>query len=170
MELIFPTAKLKEAVMAYRQGFFDHGEMKIPGSAGLGKVTDYETWLTEKIKAQTEANEGWVPHSIYFAVVNGKIVGNINIRHELNDALRFDGGHIGYAVHPTERCKGYATKMLALALNKCREPELKLNKAMVCTAQINIASQKTITNNGGILESKYVNENGTECLRYWIEL
>lgn len=42
----------------------------------------------------------------------------------LEISLLLDGGNIGYGIHPKERRKGYATEMLYLALEKCREKDL----------------------------------------------
>src|SRR5688572_19599191 len=39
---------------------------------------------------------GFVPVTFLFAFAAGRIVGRVSIRHELNDFLRRQGGHIGY--------------------------------------------------------------------------
>lgn len=41
---------------------------------------------------------GFVPATFLVAVVDGEIVGRASIRHELNDFLAREGGHIGYCV------------------------------------------------------------------------
>jgi GNAT superfamily N-acetyltransferase len=85
----------------------------------------YDRWL-EHLKAvsrkETVPND-WVISSTFFAVRehDGRIVGMLNIRHELNDFLRDYGGNIGYGVRPSERRKGYATRILQMALDYCRE-------------------------------------------------
>ena len=168
MELVFPTIGMKEDVMAYRQEFLDAGAERIEGSGGLSKVTDYEGWIAEKVRAQSVAEDGWVRHTTYFAVVGGEIVGNVNIRHELNEELRFDGGHVGYAVRPTKRRRGYATQMLGLALEKCRE--LGIDRALVTCVKENVGSAKTILNNGGVLDSEFVDADGVVSQRYWVEV
>ena len=43
------------------------------------------------------------------------------MRHYLNDALRSGGGHIGYGIRDKYRGRGYATKGLALTIEKARE-------------------------------------------------
>ena len=46
------------------------------------------------------------------------MVGAVNIRHYLNEYLLKYGGHIGDGIRPSERRKGYATKMISLALEE----------------------------------------------------
>src|SRR5688572_9189896 len=63
---------------------------------------------------------GFVPVTFLFAFAAGRIVGRVSIRHELNDFLRRQGGHIGYVVVPEFRQCGYATQILRQALRICR--------------------------------------------------
>lgn len=70
----------------------------------------------EKIPAE------WVPSSTYWLVSDQKrVIGVVNIRHGLTETLFNCGGHIGYGIRPSERRKGVATKLLALALEKTKE-------------------------------------------------
>ena len=97
-----------------------------------------------------------------------KILGAVNIRYRLNEYLKNYGGNIGYGIAPSERGKGCATKMLALALEKCRE--LKLKRVLVTCDKNNIASAKTIIHNGGILENELSETDKIIVSRYWIAL
>ena len=63
---------------------------------------------------------------------------------------------------------GYGTKMIALALVECKK--LSINKVLMVCDKDNIASAKTIINNGGVLENEFVDENGRVNQRYWIEI
>ena len=58
-------------------------------------------------------------------------------------------GNIGYGVRPSERRKGYATQMLKYALDVCKEKNM--DEVILGCYDYNIASNKTIKNNGGIL-------------------
>ena len=112
---------------------------------------------------------GFVPATTLFALDTEKdaFVGAVNIRQRLNEALLLNGGHIGDGVRPSERRKGYATKMVALALEECRR--LNLDRVlMVCDKQ-NIGSAKSIVKNGGVLENE-IEVDGHIEQRYWISL
>lgn len=70
-------------------------------------------------------------------------------------------------MRPSERKKGYATKMLSLSLSLVKQ--LGIKKALVTCDKINIASAKTILNNGGVLENEVI-EEGEVTQRYWINI
>lgn len=78
-----------------------------------------------------------------------KLVGLLNIRHDLSEELVQKYGHIGYGVRPSERRKGYATKMLQIALEECRK--LGMSKVVLGCYKENVGSSKTIIKNGGEL-------------------
>lgn len=51
-------------------------------------------------------NPEWANQTSYVLIdENGHIQGAINLRHELKDKLIEIGGHVGYAVRPSERQK-----------------------------------------------------------------
>jgi len=168
VELIFPTIEHKLAAWDYRQEYFTYGENHIHGSAGFIHAEDYESWLEKITAAQTVAPPEFVTGITYFAVVGNKIVGTISIRHYLNESLLKVGGHIGYGVRPSERRKGYGTRMLSLALEKCRG--MGIEKALITCDKVNIASAKTAVKNGGIMENEFTEDDGNIVQRYWIIL
>ena len=98
----------------------------------------------------------------------GTLVGMVNIRHTLNDHLEWIGGHIGYSVHPALRRRGYATEMLALALDYCRET-LGMDKVLVTCHDDNPGSARTILHFNAVLENK-VPDGDKLVRRYWIDL
>jgi predicted acetyltransferase len=113
---------------------------------------------------------GFVPSTLYFLIgEDKKIYGALHIRHELNDYLLNYGGHIGYGIRPSQRKKGYATKMLSQSLSLPIIKKLGIKKVLITCDKTNIASAKTIINNGGILENE-VMEDGEMTQRYWIDI
>ena len=168
MELIFPTIEMKQTAMEYRQEHINHGETHIHGSGSFLQAKDYESWLEKITSAKTASKTGWVDCSTYFVMLGDRIIGTTQIRHTLNDALRHDGGNIGYGVRPSERRRGYATKILALALAECRK--LGIDRVLVTCNTENLGSAKTILKNGGVLDSEFIDEHGNAAQRYWITL
>ena len=129
---------------------------------------DFEYYL-ENLETKEGEKPGLVPDSVYFCldIDRNIFVGAVNIRHYLNESLYKSGGHIGDGIRPSERRKGYATAMIGLALEKCKE--LGINKVLMTCDKTNIGSAKSITNNGGVLESEF-EEDGVVEQRYWITL
>ena len=78
------------------------------------------------------------------------------------------GGHIGDGIRPSERRKGYGTKIIELALVECKK--LGINRVLIVCDKNNIGSRKAIINNGGVLENEAVREDGSIDQRYWIEI
>ena len=71
-------------------------------------------------------------------------------------------------VRPSERRKGYATKMLEKSLEYCKE-EIGLEKVMISCYKSNQPSRKTILNAGGKLEKEY-EKDGEIVQIYWVKI
>ena len=109
-----------------------------------------------------------VPATFLFAFAGPSIVGRVSIRHALNPYLERFGGHIGYAVVPAYRRRGYSTAILRQALQIARQ-KLGLTRVLVTCDDDNVGSIKTIEKNGGILESIVTGpEVDKPKRRYWI--
>lgn len=78
-------------------------------------------------------------------------------------------GHIGYAVVPWKRGRGYATQALSRLLSEVRA--LGLGYVELTTDPNNLPSQKVITANGGMLMGRFKRDaayGGDEGLRFRI--
>ena len=144
------------------------GEIIVPYSIRKNDYRDFGTYL-KGFEEEDKGKDGFVPATTFFCLDDERdiFVGAVNIRHYLNDALLKNGGHIGDGIRPSERRKGYATKMIGLALEECRKLEIK-RVLMVCDKE-NIGSARSIINNGGILENE-LEIDGIVEQRYWIAL
>lgn len=127
-------------------------------------LTQIDGWRTGR-----DLPDGWVPATFLVAEVAGEIVGRISIRHELNDFLLREAGHVGYCVLPKFRGRGFATEMLRQSLEVTKS--LGIDRVLLVCDEANTASSKVIENCGGKLASVATGSPhaGTKR-RYWIEL
>ncbi|GAB6425176.1 GNAT family acetyltransferase [Bacillus cereus] len=170
VSLLTPTTNLQEEYLDFYNEWKDSGETMIPWVISKDP-SNFPAMIQELLDAHNGINipETWVPDSTYWLVTDeNKIVGAVNIRHSLTEHLFNAGGHIGYGIRPSERRKGYATKLLALSLEKTKE--LNITKALVVCDEVNTASEKTILHNGGLRDKDFTEENGNVVRRFWIEL
>ena len=162
----------EEKVMQFRKEFLEVGEKSINGSRGLQNYDQYVDWIWLVTECEKIDNKLLgVQATLYFAVrkSDDRIVGCIELRHTINDELAIIGGHIGYSVIPKERRKGYATKMLEFVLMEARK--LGIDKVLLTCDVDNVASQKTIERNRGVLERETPFILGEEqYYKYWIDL
>lgn len=170
VSLLTPTTDLQEEYLDFYNEWKDSGETMIPWVISKDP-SNFPAMIQELLDAHNGINlpESWVPDSTYWLVTDeNKIVGAVNIRHSLTEHLFNAGGHIGYGIRPSERRKGYATKLLELSLEKTKE--LNITKALVVCNEVNTASEKTILHNGGLRDDDFIEEDGNVVRRFWIEL
>jgi predicted acetyltransferase len=126
----------------------------------LGRVEDQ--------RRSTVVTEDRVPAVQLAAVVDGELVGRAAIRFALNEFLSTIGGHIGYAVVPAHRRRGYATEILRQSLVVLRAGGVE--RALVTCYDTNVGSARAIEANGGVFESLIRSGDGGGAVRrYWID-
>ena len=94
--------------------------------------------------------EGHVPGTEFFLWEDDEIVGLFRIRHELNDFLANGPGHIGYGIKKEYRGRGYATKGLALTIEKAKEI-IKEDEIYMSVHKDNPASLQVQLKNGAYI-------------------
>ena len=160
----------KEALLDFKQEFDSRGE-RINGDGGLSRCDTFEEYM-DSIKLYSSKDtvpEGKVPATQFITIRKSdeRVVGIVNVRHYLNDYLVQIGGHIGDAVRASERCKGYATKQIALAIQYAKD--IGIDRVLITCNANNIASEKTILKNGGVLEN-IIDIDDIKEKRYWIDI
>ncbi|UWG96468.1 GNAT family N-acetyltransferase [Dehalobacter sp. DCM] len=160
----------EERANQFKEEFVRNNEPVINGSALFDQM-EYQEWLDYNRNNRNPATVSpeWVPATTFFAVrkADDRIVGMVDIRHHLDHPfLAAYGGHIGYAVRPSERKKGYATHMLKMALEYAHA--LGITKIMLGCYADNTASVRTITKCGGIFTESKLYPDGKPINMYWI--
>ena len=164
--LVELSADLKEKFLELAEDFRSAGEDRYE----LGPK-DFEAFLESLEMYRTGKNlpAGHVRSNTFFLLDGDKLIGSGSLRHELSETLAVFGGHIGYAVRPSERRQGYGSLILRLTLEKARA--LGLVRVFLTCDTDNIASSKIIEKHGGRLENQIFYEPaGKQISQYWIEL
>lgn len=104
--------------------------------------------------------QGYVPQTLYFLWDDNNIVGLFKIRHRLTNSLKNGAGHIGYGIHKNYRGKGYASKGLALAIEKARNI-IRENEIYLSVHIDNPASLRVQLNNGAYIHHSDKKEHYT---------
>lgn len=170
--MMIPTLSMAKEILAYRQAFLETGD-SMDGTGSLRRQTDAAAWLAHSalFTRRETVPEGLVMATqfVYVRESDGKIVGMIQVRHELNEYLRRYGGNIGYSVRPDERRRGYAHAMLVHALDYCRG--LGMDRVLVTCLVQNEGSRRTILSCGGVYdETVHEPKDNVDLERYWISL
>jgi predicted acetyltransferase len=110
---------------------------------------------------ETPRADDWVPQTTFWYVEGDRYLGSIRVRHRLTPFLLEEGGHIGYDVRPTARMRGYATAMLASALEYAAT--LGIDQVLITCDEDNVGSRRVIENNAGVYEDS---RGGRR--RYWV--
>ena len=156
----------------YKESFIEAAEEYIREGQSLNwhpeiLATRFDEYLTVLQQAETEPLAGLVPASCFWLIsADQRYLGDVDIRHYLNESLRRYGGHIGYKIRPSERCKGYGTLICRLGIEQARKRQI--DDILITCDDDNIGSCKIIETNGGVLRDKIDNGRGVLTRRYWI--
>ena len=168
MRLVYPSEKY---LKSYQEAFeeFKKHNVKTYAFDDINEVDVVKKYYIYRKGINLKPNR--VAQTTYWLVEGDKFIGEIGIRHELNESLLKYGGHIGYGIRYSCWGKGYGTKMLSLALKKAKH--MGLNKVLITCDNDNFGSAKVIENNNGKLENivnNTIDGKTVQTKRYWIEL
>jgi len=177
IKFIMPDYHLRDEYTEMMDEWIKDGSQIAPWSLIEQYHTDEE--FDKVIRITNEAvvgnmeNKDFVPCRTYYVkeLKDGKLLGAVNIRYYLTKSTYETWGHIGFGVRPSERKKGYATEMLTMALDECRQ--MKMEKVFLGCLENNIGSAKTIEKCGGVLRGTISHEyygKKVNILQYLIDL
>jgi uncharacterized protein YhfF/predicted acetyltransferase len=174
-ELIYvePSIAYAKEIIAYRDEMLKAGS-SFDGCFSMKRMPDPEEfcnycagWADPSRPIDEKGARGTVLLCIRKA--DGCMVGCMQVHHVLNEQMQKYTGHVGYSVRPSERRKGYATRMLAKA--KDYLTSFGFSEIGVSCMTDNEASRKAIIANGGeMIETVYLKEDDVNLERYVIKL
>lgn len=165
IKFILPAAEHESYILDYIR---EHDHFSEP-CLGFANFSNYREWLEQQVRRRENLNlEPNEFPSILYLVFNefSQLIGISNFKTALPEELL---RHIGYAIRPNQRGKGYATELLRESLPLAKS--MGLNKVLITCNESNVASAKVIEKNNGFFENNlYVENDKITVKRYWISL
>jgi predicted acetyltransferase len=169
LEITRPKVELKESFLKGIKAFQAEGLVWYLDTDLVWIEANFTEFVQSELAKEFLRTKTIVPETKFWAVAAGQYVGKVSVRHELNDALKKMGGHIGYDTVPAFRGRGIGSEMLELVLPEARKIGLK--KVLLTCDETNIPSIRIIEKCGGVLEKTTQIAEGKPPKRYyWIEL
>jgi predicted acetyltransferase len=162
VQLVLPTKEYEQSYREYIEELGDEERYPFP--------LDFDHSDFSKLLAKLEGfrngidlPDGFFPATTYWLIDGSEILGVSNLRHYLNERIRYAGGHIGLGIRPTCRSNGLGSFLLKLTLE--RAAERGIDPVHVHCHKHNEPSARMIIANGGSLESE-INDDGEVVQRY----
>jgi predicted acetyltransferase len=163
-----PSEKFIDSFFEAMEEFEAEGIPQISKDTTREKFPAYVQKLLDQAVGKN-LKEGHVPSVEFWMIDADGYAGRIILGLSYTPTVERLGHHVGYAVRPSKRRRGYATIALHCLLDEARK--LKVYQLMPTCGETNIASRKVIEKNGGVLVSRSpTDQNGHAELRFLIDL
>lgn len=171
-----PSFERKDEIIEYINEFVEYNS-EINGTGSLDKIIEGYTFEQALARCLSMEDENYAKkinrcQSKTFLLIREKdnrIVGTINVRWNLTEAMKRFGGNIGYGIRPTERRKGYNKINLYLGMQEAQK--LGLDRVMLDCDVNNLGSDRTLKALGGVLERTEVDpEDNILTNVYWFDV
>lgn len=160
----------EQFIKSYIQAFEEYKEHNVSSygfsdAVSLDVLEKFDNYRNER-----NLKPGRVGAHFFWLVDDEKnhFIGEVSIRHQLNEVLERYGGHIGYGIRYSEWNKGFGTRMLELALIEAKK--IGLSRILITCDDDNVGSARVMEKNGFVLADKIENnfDGGTLITRrYW---
>lgn len=167
------TMDYADEIAAYRQEMLD-ANSGFDGCFSLKRMPDMKEYVDYCIgwanpSREADAHGAWGTVILCIRESDGKMVGCMQVHNVLSERMKNYTGHVGYSVRPSERRKGYATRMLAKAKDYLLS--FGFDTINVSCMPENEGSRRVILANGGeYIETVFLESDGIELERYKIDL
>lgn len=169
---VLPTIEYTDEIQSYRQEMLE-AESSFDGCYCMKRVPDTAEFVKYCMQfgdPEKGSNARGAKGIVLLCIRNSdcRMVGCMQLHYVLADRMKNHTGQVGYSVRPSERRKGYATKMLRKAVELLSE--IGFAEIEISCLPENEASRKTILANGGkYRETVYLAEDEVYLERYRID-
>lgn len=168
-----PSTVYAKEIITYRDEMLEVGS-SFDGCFSMKRMPDpkeYSDYCIEWANPSRPLDEKGARGTVLLCIrkADNRMVGCMQVHHVLNERMIKYTGHVRYSVRPSERKKGYATRMLAEA--KKYLSSFGFSEICVSCVTENEASRRTILANGGeYIETVHMEEDDVDLERYLIKL
>lgn len=170
LRLINPSADLRDEHAAMMLEWRATGEQLVPYSLNYYSHKDFSDYMQRLHNSSRGVGlpAGFVAWSTFWLTdAKNTLLGCLDIRHQLNEQLLQEGGHIGFGIRPSRRGRGYGATLLRLGLREAQK--IGLQQVLLTCDKTNVGSKKIILANGGAFYEEGLFA-GRPKLKYWIDI
>ena len=152
MKIVLPSEKYKNSYFDLLDSAKENNDYNELGNAALRNNETFNEMIIrlKNRRIGKKISKRDVTATIFWIIDNDKVVGTIDMRHQLNQDYFERFGNVAYYIKKEERNKNYATRALGLIIKKYKKMYTK--KILITCLEDNEASKKVILKNNGEFE------------------
>lgn len=165
MELITPSMEYEKSYRSYIEELGEEERYPFPLDF------DHQNFFAlieriEEIRNGIQLPENYVASTTYWLIDKDEIIGVSNLRHELNEAIRLMGGHIGLSIRPSVRKRGVGKVLMQKTIEQA--VNMGIREVHIHCEKSNPASAHLIQSCGGELHSEVTGDTHSGVVQRFI--